>query len=232
MPVTTVGTVVRSAKLILQEVTEAGTRWKNEELIGWLNESYQAITQVKPDASSINEEVDLVTGTRQSIPDSGLRLLDVVRNTSEQSQGYGILVATRRSIDQTRRAWHRDPVSYNIEQFMFDDLDPTHYYVYPPARSGAKVEIIYSAVPDPHATNSLASVEGDTINLPDAYVPAMIDYILYRAYSKDAGHAANLNRASMHMQAFNNALGVKAQTDAANSPNAVDGSSNPQRQSR
>lgn len=230
MPVTTVGTVVRNAKLILQEVTEAGTRWTNEELIGWLNESYQAITQAKPDASSINADLALVPGTKQTIPSNGLRLLEVVRNTAEQSNGMGILVATRRSIDQTRRSWHRDSSSYSIEQYMFDDLDPTHFYVYPPARSGAKVEIIYSSVPSPHDTSGgLAAVEDDTIGLPDAYAAVMTDYILYRAYSKDAGHAANLNRATMHMNAVNNALGIKAQTDAGTSPNAVDGSSNPQR---
>lgn len=232
MPVTTVGTIIRNAKLILQETSEAGTRWTNEELIGWLNESYQAITVVKPDASSINADLQLVAGTKQTIPDAGLRLLEVVRNTSEQSNGMGILVATRRSIDQTRRNWHRDSSSYSIEQYMFDDLDPTHFYVYPPARTGAKVEIIYSSVPEPHSkTGGLAAIEDDVIRLPDAYAPSMTDYVLYRAYSKDAGHAANLNRASMHLNAFNNALGLKAQTDISNSPNAVDGSSNPQRAS-
>jgi hypothetical protein len=233
MPVTTVGNVIKKAKLVLQEVTSAGTRWTNEELIGWLNESYQADVQVKPDAASINAKMQLVTGTRQTIPSAGHRLIDVIRNTSANSQGYGILVATRRSIDQTRRGWHNDSISYDIEQFMFDDLDPTHFYVYPPARSGAEVELIYSAVPTPHSAESgLAAVEGDLIKLPDAYAPCMLDYILYRAYSKDAGHAANLNRAQMHFSAFGNSLGIKAELDMANSPNAVDGSSNPQRANR
>lgn len=231
MSVTTVGTVINDAKLILQEVTEAGTRWKNEELIGWHNEAYQAITLLKPDASSVNADLTLAVGTKQTIPSGGLRLLDVVRNTASLSKGYGVLVATRRSIDQTRRGWHNDQQSYDIEQYMFDDLDPTHFYVYPPARSGAKLEIIYSTVPLPHV-GALSTIEGDEIRLADSYKPMIVDYILYRAYSKDAGHAANLNRAQMHYQAFLSSLTGKAQSDLVNSPNSFDGSSNPQRASR
>ncbi|HAO02938.1 MAG TPA: hypothetical protein DCQ42_14780, partial [Halomonas sp.] len=60
MAVTTVGTVIRNAKLVLQEVTAAGTRWTNEELLGWLNEAYQAIVQIKPDASAINTTLGLM----------------------------------------------------------------------------------------------------------------------------------------------------------------------------
>lgn len=228
MAVTTVGTVIRNAKLVLQEVTAAGTRWTNEELIGWLNEFYQAAVQLKPDAFSVNAEMTLVGGTRQQIPTDGLRLIDVVRNTVGSQMA--VMVTTRRALDSTRRSWHSDLAGLQIEQYMFDDLDPTHFYVYPPAASGAKLEIIYSAVPIPHnAADGLSAIQNDVFKLNDAYVPVATDYILYRAYSKDAEHAANLNRAQMHMQAYMGALGQKVQTDQRSSPNAPDGSSNPQR---
>ena len=55
MAVTTVGEILRRTKIILQELTQNGTRWTNEELLGWLNESYQAIVAIKPDASSANK---------------------------------------------------------------------------------------------------------------------------------------------------------------------------------
>ena len=224
MAVTTVGTVVENAKLVLQEITAAGTRWTNEELIGWLNEAYQAIVQIKPDASSINATLTLDPGTRQQIPQDGLRLIDVVRNVADTSDQLGILVTSRRALDTTRRSWHADDASVNIEQFVFDDQDPTHFYVYPPA----EVEIIYSAVPAPHdVTLGLEGLRDEPIKLNDSYAPVITDYILYRAYSKDAAHAANLNRAQMHLQAYMNALGQKVQIDRSLSPNAPDGSSNP-----
>jgi len=230
MAVTTVGTVIRNAKLVLQEVTAAGTRWTNEELIGWLNESYQAIVQIKPDASSINAPVSLVQGTRQEIPQDGLRLIDVVRNTATASDKLGILVTTRRALDTTRRGWHADEQSVNIEQYVFDDQDPTRFYVYPPAAAGAEIELIYSSTPTPHNQDQgLEALRNEPLRLNDSYAPVITDYILYRAYSKDAEHAANLNRAQMHMQSYMSALGQKVEIDRYNSPNAPDNSSNPQR---
>lgn len=230
MAVTTVGTVINNAKLVLQEVTAAGTRWTNEELIGWLNESYQAIVQIKPDASSINASVPLVEGTRQEIPEDGLRLIDVVRNTSSTSDKLGILVTTRRALDTTRRSWHADTASVDIEQYVFDEQDPTRFYVYPPAATGAEVEVIYSSTPTPHdVSRGLPGLKDDPIRLNDSYAPVITDYILYRAYSKDAEHAANLNRAQMHMQAYMGSLGQKVEVDRSISPNTPDLSSNPQR---
>lgn len=230
MAVTTVGTVIRNAKLVLQEVTAAGTRWTNEELLGWLNEAYQAIVQIKPDASAINKSVDLVAGTRQEIPSDGMRLIDVVRNTATASQKMGIMVTTRRSLDTTRRSWHGDTPSIDIEQYMFDDQDPTRFYVYPPAVVGAEVELIYSSTPSPHdISQGLDGLKDEAIRLNDSYAPVITDYILYRAYSKDAEHAANLNRAQMHMQAYMGALGQKVEVARAISPNSPDNSSNPQR---
>lgn len=230
MAVTTVGTIIDNAKLVLQEVTAAGTRWTNEELIGWLNEAYQAIVQVKPDASSVNATLKLDKGTRQQIPSDGLRLIDVVRNTAATSDKLGILVTSRRALDTTRRGWHADQESVNIEQFVFDDQDPTHFYVYPPASDAAEIEIIYSAVPSPHDKSlGLEGLRGQPIKLNDSYAPVITDYILYRAYSKDAEHAANLNRAQMHMQSYMGSLGQRVEIDRMVSPNAPDMSSNPQR---
>lgn len=229
MAVTTVGTIINNAKLVLQEVTAAGTRWANEELIRWLNESYQAVVQLKPESASVNESLDLIEGTKQTIPSNGLRLLDVVRNTAASSSKLGIMVTTRRALDTTRRSWHADESSVDIEQFVFDEQDPRHFYVYPPAAVGARVEIIYSAVPQPHTVGPLDNIKGEEIRLPDSYAPVITDYILYRAYSKDAAHAANLNRAQMHMQAYLVALGQKIDIDRITSPNAADMSSNPPR---
>lgn len=232
MAVTTVSEVVGNAKLVLQEITESGTRWANEELIGWLNEFYQAAVQLKPDASTINEELELVSGTKQSLPASGLRLVDVVRNTGVGSDMLAVMVTTRRALDSTRRAWHSDPKSQNIEQYVFDDMNPDTFYVYPPAEAGAALEIIYSSVPIPHdKAGGLSAIADEKFKLNDAFVPIALDYILYRAYAKDAEHAANLQRSQMHYNAFMQQLSGKAQTDQRVSPNAPDMSSNPQRTS-
>jgi hypothetical protein len=56
------------------------------------------------------------------------------------------------------------------------------------------------------------------ILLDDIYMSPMIDWILYRAYSKDAEYGANEARAQAAYNAFNAALSTKNQVDAAVSP--------------
>lgn len=219
MAVTTVGEILRRTKLILQEVTKSGTRWTNEELLGWLNESYQAIVAIKPDASSANKVMDCVEGTRQEIPADGHRLLDIVRNTAVEAGGYSVMKTSRSALDATRRAWHNETPSATIELFVFDDNDPRHFYVYPPATNTAKLEIIYSAVPEAHAADQADNDATEVIRLGDSYAPAIVDYVLARAYSKDAEHAANLNRAQMHANSFVSMMGAEAQASAVFSPN-------------
>jgi len=219
MAITTVGEILRRAKLILQEITQNGTRWTNEELLGWLNEAYQAVVAMKPDASALNAEMACAAGTKQTIPADGHRLLDVVRNTAPAAGGLSVMPTTRAALDATRRGWHGETRSVTIEQFVFDDHDPRHFYVYPPAADGAKLEIIYSSVPVPHAKEQATTASTESIRLGDSYAPALVDYILFRAYSKDAEHAANLNRAQMHNGAFITALGAESQAGVLYSPN-------------
>lgn len=219
MAITTVGEVIRRVKLILQEVTQNGTRWTNEELLGWLNESYQAIVAIKPDASSENKVMECVLGTRQEIPIDGHRLLDVVRNMASGANGYSVMKTSRSALDATRRGWHGEAPSDTIEQYVFDDNDPRHFYVYPPATATAKLEIIYSAVPAPHATVEANAASTEVIRLGDSFAPAIVDYVLARAYSKDAEHAANLQRSQMHSGSFINMLNADASASVAFSPN-------------
>lgn len=224
----TVGDIITNARKVLQEVTADGTRWTNDELAGWLNEFYQAAVGLKPDVSTVNETLALTTGTKQSIPATGLRLLDVIRNTVGTMTG--ITVTSRRSLDTVRRAWHADPANTRIEHYVFDDLDPTTFYVYPPAASGAAVEILYSTVPTPHDVSTGINTYGlEPFKLNDAHAPAATDYLLYRAFSKDAETGANLNRARMHFQAYAQQLTGKRQTDQTYSPNSPDASANPPR---
>lgn len=218
---TTVGVLLDNVKRVLQEALgEDGVRWTNAELVAWLNEAYQALVKIKPDASSVVADMRLDPGTRQAIPSDGLRLLDVVRNTANESEGMGIMVTSRRSLDMMRRGWHRDPKTLDIEQFVFDDMAPAQFYVYPPAQDGARVELIYSAVPHHDEGSGIDKLRDEAIKVNDAYAPILTDYVLYRAFSKDAEGGVNQQRAQLHQNAYLKALGQKVQTDRGVSPNA------------
>lgn len=217
MAVTKVSDIIQRTKWTLHETTQQGTRWKNEELLVWLNEAYQAVVQIKPDATAANESIDLVAGSKQTIPERGTRLIDCIRNTHPESAGEAVMIVSRKQLDSTRRGWHREPETKDIEHYIFDEMDPKNFYVYPPAENGAQLEVVYSTVPDPHPVTALT--DDTVISLNDSYAPVIVDYIMYRAYSKDADHSENLNRAMMHYQAFMESLGRKVQTDMGTNPN-------------
>ena len=98
---------------------------------------------------------------------------------------------------------------YNI----FDDDDPRNFYVYPGVNGNAYVEIVYSASP-----TDLGSASA-TISVDDIYANAIIDYVLYRAYMKDAEYAGNAQRASNHYQLFTASIGQGSQMQQLLDPN-------------
>ena len=53
----------------------------------------------------------------------------------------------------------------------------------------------------------------------DIYANALIDYVLYRSYMKDAEFAGNAQRANNHFQLFANSVGAGAQINLMASPN-------------
>ena len=209
-----VADIINRAQIILQDTT--GTRWPNTELLNWLNDSYKEIVQARPDLYPVTApSFPCVAGTRQAAPTGALRMIDVVRNGSGAKRAVRLI--DRRILDDQLPSWHSEAGSAEIQHWMFDPRTPREFLVYPPASSGATLEIIYSAVPAPHA-----SATGN-IAIIDSYGNVMLDYILYRAYTKDAEYTANAARAQAHYQAMMNAMTSGANSDAAGRPGAQPG---------
>lgn len=223
MSVTTVGDLLRRARRILQEESTDGTRWTNAELLDWLNESYAFVVGVRPGANVITAEIVCVAGTRQAIPAAGERLLDVVRNTAPGANGLAVTPMLRSQLNAARPRWHGEPKTDAIEHFLFDEDDPRSFFVYPPAMAGAKLEISFSAVPAPHGAAQAKADSTEALRLPDTYAPILVDLVLARAFAKDAEGGANQQRATLHSQAAQGALGLKIQGDSTSSPNAEAG---------
>ena len=105
---------------------------------------------------------------------------------------------------------------------MYDPRQPKEFFVYPPATTAAEIEIIYADAVTGHDLSESAldptGSNATVILLDDIYKSPITDWVLYRAYSKDAEYGANEQRAVGAYNAFNTALGAKTQVDAAVSP--------------
>lgn len=202
-------------KASVQLLDTSNARWTREELLGWVNDGQRQIITITPSATNKVAVKKLDAGTRQSIPSDGWTLLEVIRymGTSGTKPGRAIRVTSRELIDSFNPNWHDDPVSVMPKHYVFDQQDQTIFYVYPPNNGSGYVQINYSPIPVDLAT------ESDTIVISDMFETALLDYVLYRANSKDAEYAPGLQLASGYLQTFMASMGVKADSELKNSPN-------------
>lgn len=215
--------IIRRVEDVLQD---SNIRWPRTELQNWLNESYLAITLLRPDANAKSGTFTCAAGTRQVVTaqfPSALRLLDVTRNLAAASTKRVIRLVARSVLDDQRPTWHAETGTVNIQHFTYDPRQPKEFFVYPPATTSAQIEVVYADAPGAHTlTESALDPDGsntEVIKLDDIYMSPIIDWVLYRAYSKDAEYGANEARAAAAYNAFNSALGNKTQVDAAIAPN-------------
>jgi len=213
--------LIRRVVETLQDTTSI--RWPVAELVRYLNDGQREIIVHRPDAMVTNASVSLASGTKQSLPANGAKLIDVVRNSAGNKRA--IRMCAREILDAQSPGWHNLSGVNEIVHFMFDPRDPKVFYVYPPAAaSGAAVDLVYSALPtditEPAAGTDFAAVTGN-ISVPDIYSNALQDYVLYRAYTKDSQYAGNEARAQARYAAFANALGIEIKATVAVAPNAA-----------
>lgn len=210
-------------------------RWPLSELCGWLNDGLGAIVNQKPSATAKTVTLPLVKGTLQSIPDGYISVLRPVRNmrtvSSDRKPRRNITVVPDDQLSALNSTWHDEySVRYTqqAKHLIFDEANPRAYYVYPGNDGTGSIELVLCAAPvklapsDPSKPEDLASYEFP-LPLDDIYFGVLLDYVLYRARSKDTQDAGSTTRAALHYQQFANGLGIRINVEANTSPNVKSG---------
>ena len=186
-------------------------RWPKDELLSYFNFAQKAVVLRRPDAFAVDiDEFICVRGTKQTLPNDALRLIDVPANFS------GNVVRgpyDKNALDSNYPAWRGGKDADDAELYLYDERNPKTFYIYPGVTQGAKLNVIHSAAP-PRVTRQ-QNDDGKLIDLDDIYENALTEWILYRCYSKDAEFAANPAKSQMHLDAFKTQLGEKSQADSA-----------------
>jgi len=200
--------VISQAETIIQDKTN--TRWPKQEWLDWFNGAVLAVIGLRPDANIANEAFTLTANTAlQSIPAEGLKLINVLFNATS---GRQIRRIDKRMLDDQVDNWYA-ATGNDVDHYVYDDRDPKTFWVYPSMTAAHDVQIIYSKAP---AAIVVADFGTDVQVLPidDSYMNPILDFMLYRAYSKDSDYAQNAQRAESHLRAFQLALGAKTESDA------------------
>lgn len=218
--------IMRLAGVVLLD--EDYVRWPLSELAAWIDDGVAAIVSVKPSAASTTLDLNLVRGTKQTLPDDErvVQLLGIIRNAGRDGAGGRMVRSTTRAeVDANEPRWHDPsyvPFRKEVRQFMFDENLQRTFYVFPGNDGTGVVEAAVSQLPQKVADQkSGEGLDLDSWNvvvgIADFYQPPLLDYVLYRAFSKD-DPAANASRATIHYQAFATALGIKSQVEKQTSP--------------
>ena len=201
-------------KATIQLIDLANIRWTRAELLSWLNDGMRQIVLIQPSASSTTAVVKLQAGTRQYIPAGGWLLLSIYRNmgTNGTTPGRAIRIISREIIDGFNPDWHTDAAKAEVKNYIYTNQDQLAFYVYPPNTGTQYIEINYSDQPA-----DLTS-ETDVIPIFDVFQSALVDYMLYRACTKDAEYAPGVELGKSYLATFVSAIQGKTESEVTNDP--------------
>lgn len=240
--ITLVKDVLYRVSVQLHDINPQFNRWTSRELVSWLNDGQRAIAKYVPTSCSRVDAVKLKPGTKQSIDivaaDSivpgdgssavtvqGNALQSVGRNmgTDGQTPGKAIRITDRETLDVNDPNWHTATASV-VSQYVFDPRTPKLFYVSPGVPANVNVWAEISWLVDPAEINVSGSYAWDgnsttTISIDDKFTDDIVNYIIARAFMKDAEVGANANMAAAHSQAFVTSINAQAVAITGVNPN-------------
>lgn len=182
-----------------------GEFWPRAELLGYLNAGLKAMVPLAPSQFSVTQTVTLAAGARQTLPAGSVALLQancIVNN--DDSIGRTVRNILKAALDAASPSW-MSATPTTPREVAYDPKVPDEYWVNPPASAGVKLQVATADEPDELAVFTEIPVDS-------RFHPALLDYVLFRALSKDADFAKQETRAAQHYQAFQEGISGRPAT--------------------
>lgn len=204
-------TLIDRASILLNDTSNK--HWLITELLGYLNDGQLEIATLA-NGNPKTVPVQLAAGVMQALPGDGAALIDILYNMGVAGTTIGTAI-NRVPLDIMRKRlpnWMAAAANGIVKHYVYNGDDPLRFMVYPPQPATPQyVEMNYSAIP---ATIANANA-GTKITIADYYTTPLLDYVLYRALSKDSEYGNQAERSQAHYQAFARFLGIKLSSDNA-----------------
>jgi hypothetical protein len=199
---TTAQSVIDKAAFLLNDV--GNVRWTVPEMLGWLSDGQREAVIIFPELNPVSAAFTLAAGASQDASSVATlhQILRVARNLGSDgvTPGRAMTVVSSDMLDTYDPDWHSGAKSATIKHYCYDPRFPKLFQVYPPAVAGAKVQLRYAALP------ALVAATTDNITLADATVSALVDYLCYRALTKDAEFGDISAKAAAHRALFEGSI--------------------------
>jgi hypothetical protein len=222
----TVAEIMTRAAYVLNDALATPVRWTAQEMLLWINDGQREIVLNKPSANTDTVAISLAAGTEQAVPATATQLVQILRNTD----GAAITMVERDDMDQHVPGWADEtiwPQQAIVEHAIYDPQQPDVFDVFPPNDGNGEIDAVVSVRPNDIAApgsnaEQIASYSAN-IGLSDDYRVALTEYLLYRAFSKDAEYPAAAQRAMAHYQLFAAAIGMKTTQETRMNPDRTQG---------
>ena len=195
------------------QLSDAGfTRWTKPELLLYLSEGQREAARLRPDSTAKTEAIKLSLGeTRHNLPANAGVLIKITRNMGETgvTPGRTITIMDTMTLDRVDPKRHESNGKTRIKHYSYEEINPLEFESYP--KSSASVDVYVEAIYSQMATD--LTDETDELTVIDKYVNALTEYVMFRAYGKDAQYAGQDGRSNKHFSLFQAGLGLKNQTD-------------------
>lgn len=198
---TTIRDVIGRCNKQLNDVLKI--RYEDSTLLDYFNDSLRAMITVRADVGASVETLTCGPGSEQQLPDGAIRLLDITR----VKDGRAITPVPKEVLDSYDPMWHER--TGTPQRYCYDEQTPKVFWLCPAPRAIMEIEAKVSRIP---AKVTLDGMDA-AVPVDELYVNAIMEWILFRAFSEDAEGGANLQIAAQHLQIFNDQMGIKTQAD-------------------
>lgn len=199
--------IINSVATTLLDTAHRG--WPRSEIVGYINEALAATAGAKPDFYTVEQDISMVAGITQALPEGGVSLFDISVNTVS---GQVVTQVDRSLLDEANRSWPAATQEVDVEHFAADPRDPRRFSITPPNDGTGAVTATFGAVP-----NSVTGSSGETIPVAGSYLAPLIEYVLSKCYCKNS-KSQDLTKSNTHMQRWGALVGLKAKAQIAVAP--------------
>jgi len=199
---TSTQSIITQAQAILQDT---GVRWPVSELVQYLNDGQREAASLRPDQFTKSTSLTL-NGFKHTLPAECSKFIEMPRNAA----GQAIRQVDRNMLDAVEPSWYTKTGQTVVKHFCHDPRDPMVFWTYPPAL-GSTVDVTYAVLP------ADTTISGN-LNVPDIFANAVLHFVLFRAFAKDAEYANNAALSAAHLQLFKAGLAEEAPSRQAVQP--------------
>ena len=212
--------------------------WERDQLISYMNSAIRMVCVYRPDAHAVVDSIQLVAGTRQSLPAGAQRLHDAFHNGTQEAPGHALRIVERKAKDSMDPGWYAEAPAEETFEIVTDEKFPSLFWVSPPViveetqvvddepvvvALDRYVTLGWSTLPE--ALDVMGHTD-QVFPLVEKYQPAVEEWMLYQAFARDSERTPNGMRAIDHRNAFFQILGVKTKVDGAYSPDMMRANAN------